>query len=122
MSKTLATFAVACTTAISGASMASAAGLDAQDLISGFTVVSLGDFSAQQTDHIEGTIYVGGDYTAAANVTDANRDNLADVTVGDVSGSLIVGGDLNVNTINSAQRGDIVVGGTTSAANNSTAR
>ncbi len=91
------------------ASGASAATLDAESLIAGSTAIVLGDLSTSATSHVEGTVYVGGDLSSST--FDANRDGLADLDLGTVSGSLIVGGDLTAN-LNGAQVGTVAVGGT----------
>lgn len=93
---------------------AQAASIDVQAMMQDTTTITLGDHTAYQ--HVEGTVYVGGNLHVARDGFYANSDNLPDVTVGDVSGALIVGGDLTGGTFTTAGKGNINVGGTVSNA------
>lgn len=116
MSKTLKTLAVVSLASISGTSMASAASLDVQDLMTSLNLVVLGDADASAINHIEGTAYVGG--TLKSGTIYANNRGMDEVTLGDVTGGLIVGGDIDA-TINGGGQGAIVVGGSITGSNGS---
>ncbi|WP_161555784.1 collagen-binding domain-containing protein [Mangrovicoccus ximenensis] len=94
---------------------ASAASLDAEQLMKSFNIIALDDMDLRATDHVEGTVYVGDDYNTGATgtsprtPTSINTDNMAPGTVGDVTGALIVGGEAGGN-FGGAMRGDIVIG------------
>ena len=91
-------------------STAQAATFDALDLLQSFNTIALGNLTA--SSETEGTVYVGGDF--ASNGYTVNPDGLADGTVGTVSGSLIVGGDVSGNPIN-LNNGSAQIGGTATA-------
>lgn len=89
-----------------------AALIEAQTLMQGFTNIVLGDLTA--TAETEGTVFVGGNFTSAANV---NPDLLPDVSISPtVSGALIVGG--SVYNSPKLQGGNAVIGGTSTVVNN----
>lgn len=93
-----------------------AANLDAQGLMNSLNLVVLGDADASAINHIEGTAYIGGDLNSGTIY--ANNRGMDEVTVGDVTGGLIVGGDINA-TVNGGGQGAIVVGGTINGGNGS---
>lgn len=82
--------------------------VDALDLLSSFNVITLGDLNTGV--HTEGTAYIGGDLNLTGSY-DVNTDRLSDGQAGDVSGALIVGGDINGNSTINFVNGDVVVGG-----------
>lgn len=87
-----------------------AVSLDAQQLMGQFNVLALGEMNGNP--HVEGTAYVGGDLTVAGGFY-VNSDNLPAGAVGDVSGALIVGGDIDgAGPFTTAGNGNVVVGGT----------
>ncbi|WP_172326849.1 collagen-binding domain-containing protein [Mangrovicoccus sp. HB161399] len=88
--------------------IASAASLDALGLLQSFNVIALDDADMSAVNHVEGTVYVGGDLTSGTFI--ANQDNLPEAAAGSVTGGLIVGGDLNAH-VNSGGNGAIQVGG-----------
>ncbi|KMK68457.1 collagen-binding domain-containing protein [Puniceibacterium sp. IMCC21224] len=98
-------------------SSASAATLDAQSLMQSLNVIVLGDMDLRNTDHVEGTVYVGGNLNSGALTTGSptytnisiNTDGMANAVVGDVEGAVIVGGAVSGN-FQSATKGDVVVG------------
>lgn len=98
-----------------------AATLDPGQLLSEFNAVVLNDM-VSSVNHVEGTVYVGGNLTSNSAFY-ANNRNLADGTVDTISGALIVGGDIN-GGLNDGGAGDIVVGGsvTGTVSTNSAAR
>ncbi|MCF2904498.1 choice-of-anchor A family protein [Octadecabacter sp. CECT 8868] len=93
---------------ICAAPVAQAATLDPLELLSGFNGIVLNDMTST-VNHVEGTLFVGGDLVASSGFY-ANSRGLADGTVGDVSGALVVGGSIT-NGLNDGGQGDIVVGG-----------
>lgn len=100
------------TIAVLSAAPVHAASVDALQLLTTFNTIALGDLNAGV--HTEGTVYVGGNLNLSGGY-DVNSDEIAPGQAGDVSGALVVGGDINGGTINFV-RGDVVIGG----ANNST--
>lgn len=106
MYKYLATAAV-----IAAAPLASnAASIDINEMANGFGVIALNTFSSTAIDHIESPVYAGGDATLATS-TSFNIRGLDEVSVGDVEGAVVVGGDI-VGSLNAGGSGDFVVGGT----------
>lgn len=96
--------------------VAGAAALDATTLMSQFALISLGDADATGVNHIEGRSYVGGNM--AGNGYYSNSDGGPDVAVGDVSGTMIVGGDFT-GSVQGGGSGSIVVGGDFNGTNTS---
>ena len=95
---------------VAAASPAQASLLQAQDLMQGFTTITLEDHTANQ--ETEGTMFVGGDYIGGHNV---NPDDLPDVNLlGMYSGAFFVGGDVRISSGTArVQKGDDVwIGGT----------
>lgn len=89
-----------------------AATIDAEAMLRDFSVIALGGMSG--SIHLEGTAYVGGDLTVSGGYY-VNSDNLPVGTAGDVSGALIVGGNLSGSgDFTTAGNGNVVVGGSSS--------
>ncbi len=89
------------------AAPAFAAPVDALDLLQDFNGIVLGDMTS--SIHVEGTLFVGGNLNGNGGFY-ANSDGMDDATTGDVTGSLIVGGDLNA-PLTTAGKGEIIIGG-----------
>ncbi len=92
------------------AGSAGAATLDPAALLRDFNTIALGNLNG--SSETEGTVFVGGNLVS--NGYGVNPKNLASGTVGAVSGSLIVGGNVSGNPIN-VGAGNVVIGGTNSA-------
>jgi len=90
------------------AAAAPAATLDVASLMSGLNLVVLNDANLSSINHVEGTAYVGGNLTSGTIY--ANSRNMASVTIGDATGGLIVGGDIDAH-VNDGGSGAIVAGG-----------
>jgi hypothetical protein len=58
-------------TVVSLAGVATAATVDAEDILKQFTVVALGNHTS--TSHMVGSVYVGGDFTAAQSGASRTR-------------------------------------------------
>lgn len=85
---------------------AQAAPVSAEDLISGFNTIVLGDLTSGP--ETEGTVFVGG--SISGNATNVNPDGIGNFTFGNgLSGALFVGGDLNATV--AVHSGDTVIGG-----------
>lgn len=89
---------------------AQAATVDPLDLLHSFNTIALGDLTA--SSETEGTVFVGGNLVS--NGYTVNPDGLADGTVGTVSGSLVVGGNITGNPVN-LNNGSAQIGGTATA-------
>lgn len=96
------------------AAPASAAAIDPAALMNEFAFISLGDADISGINHIEGRAYVGGNVNLGNGY--ANSDGEADVQVGAVSGSFIIGG--NVTGTLQGGSGQVVVGGSLIGSNN----
>ncbi|MEO0487788.1 MAG: collagen-binding domain-containing protein [Pseudomonadota bacterium] len=107
------TGAVCAALAVAAATPIQAATVDPLDLIQSFNGIVLGDM--QSSIHVEGTLYVGGNLNGGGGFY-ANSDDMAEGTIGDVTGSLIVGGDINA-PLTTAGRGTIQIGGSLNVAN-----
>jgi choice-of-anchor A domain-containing protein len=83
---------------------AQAASVNAVALLSQINNIVLNNLTANA--ETEGTIYVGGAYTGGATV---NPDGLASFTVGDATGSLVIGGASAGNP--NVNNGEVVIGG-----------
>lgn len=84
-----------------------AASISARDLLQGFNNIVLNDLTTNV--ETEGTLYVGGNYNG--NGSTVNPQGLPNVDLGGgISGSLIVGGDINANAVN-LNGGHAVIGG-----------
>jgi choice-of-anchor A domain-containing protein len=96
--------------AICAASPASAAGLNALEIMQQFTNVTLGDLNASA--ETEGTVFVGGDYTGGANI---NPDDLSPIDLGGgLVGTFFVAGNVGKvgNSSNpQVNNGDAFIGG-----------
>lgn len=92
---------------------AQAASVDVLDLLQSFNTVALGDLNA--SSETEGTVYVGNDFNSRGYTV--NSDNLAQGTIGSVTGSLIVGGDVNGADVN-VNNGTTQIGGADNVAVN----
>lgn len=101
---------IAAVAAISIGSSAVAAVIDAEEMLKSFTVIALGDY--ELTSHTPGSVFVGGNFTAGHTI----NGGLSNTTVGDATGTLIVGGDVigggNVNVGGNVAIGGAVASGT----------
>lgn len=86
----------------------SAATIDAGDLIRGFSVIALGDYTL--SSDTPSPVFVGGNFRTKGNQSINTNNDRPDVTVGDVSGSLIVGGEVRKNSASNVN-GNVVIGG-----------
>lgn len=87
---------------------AQAAGVSARDLLQSFNNIVLNDLTTNV--ETEGTLYVGGDYNG--NGSTVNPQGLPNGDLGNgISGSLVVGGDINASAVN-LNGGHAVIGGT----------
>lgn len=85
--------------------------IDPAQMMASFNVISLGDLDA--SSETEGTVYVGGNLVSHGY--GVNPDQLQDGTVGGVTGSLVVGGNVTGSNIN-VQTGAVRIGGSQTAA------
>lgn len=92
------------------ASGASAATIDPAKMMASFNVISLGDLNASA--NTKGTAYVGGNLSS--NGYDVNLNQLSDGTVGSITGSLVVGGNVSGSNVN-VQTGAVRIGGSQNA-------
>ncbi len=105
--------AFAAATLVSLPMSAHAASVDAVQMLQDFTVISLGDLDAGSES--EGPVYVGGDLISNGYVV--NGDDLANGTVGGVTGTLVVGGEIRGGNV-TVEHGDTAAGSISSTLNN----
>lgn len=92
---------------VSLAMPASAATVDAVDILRSFSVVALGDYTLRSDQ--PAPAFVGGDFTSVGSHSINVNGNFPNGTVGGVSGGLIVGGSVLPGGNNNV-RGDVVIG------------
>jgi len=104
---------VFCSAALVGGA-AQAGTIDSLSILTSFNTVALGNLTG--SSETEGTVYVGGNLVSKGY--GVNPDGMADGTIGSVSGSLIVGGNVSGNPVN-VGKGNVQIGGTSTAVINS---